>query len=627
MAKKGKDCEKPFSKVLYWKKIKWPVISAGGVLLLFFISFAVYSISYAKTIYHNVYVGDTNLGGKKKTEIAGILKPKSEEFLKTDIVLKYKPTEGESKEYVLKSTDFGLVYDLDKTSDQVYAVGRQGGALRSFYQQLKTLFAPYYVDASFTINEEALSKKISEIAIGIDVPEKDFALNYVGNGQFELLTERQEGKRIDQEDIIARVRKQVSRIKVKEISFESARFVPRITEENAKKTLADANKILAAGDLNLSFSEKVFNLDVDTIAGLIGSRPKKKELEIYILSDRAGKQIDGIAAGIDRAAGDAILAVKDGKVIVSSDSQDGRQLDKDQTKIDIENSIMSRVSPESTKIDPKKIVLKVNLIKPEIDSKKLSEYGLTELVATGTTNFAKSPSNRIHNINVGATAINGTLIKPGEEFSTLGKLGKINASTGYLPELVIKNNKTVPDYGGGLCQVSTTLFRAALNAGMKITSRQNHSYRVSYYEPPIGMDATIFDPAPDFKFVNNYSSYIFVQSRIVGTKITFEFYGTKDSRVIEIGQAVGYDYVEPPVPVETVDNSLPVGARELVSHSHQGASAKFHYKISKDGQILQETDFLSKYVALPEQWRVGPPAPVDPNAGTTPVPDPATPPA
>ena len=600
-----------FDRKLLWQKIKWPTFIVGGILVFLLILLAGYSIAYSKKTYRNVYVGETDLGGKNKTEITDILKPKTEQFLTSEITLKYQPEEGESKIYKMTTSDLGLSYDLNKTADAVYGVGRQSGPILDFYQQLKTFFVRYQVNAEYSLNEEALAKKIADIAAEVDQPEKDYSLVYAGDGVFSLSSERQEGKRIDQTDIILNLKNNIARLDSAEVQFESKIFKPQITEENANKTLKEANGILAVGELNLTYSDKNLTLDVDTIAGLISSRAKKKELEIFIDSDRMSKQVEGIASNIDKVAGNAVLSLKDGKVVVSTGSQNGAQLDREQTKIDIENAILSRLNPNSTKVDGKNVKLKVAVLQPDIDSTKLATYGLNELVATGTTNFYNSPSNRIHNITIGANAISGTLLKPGEEFSTLGKLGKIDASTGYLPELVIKNNKTVPDYGGGLCQVSTTLFRAALNAGMKITQRQNHSYRVSYYEPPVGMDATIFDPAPDFKFVNNYSNYIFIQAKIVGTKITFEFYGTKDSRSVSVSTPEVYDYVEPPTAIETVDNSLAVGERKLVSHSHQGASAKFHYKVDRDGTILQETDFLSKYVALPEMWLVGP---TDPNA-------------
>ncbi|TSC93014.1 MAG: VanW family protein [Candidatus Berkelbacteria bacterium Athens1014_28] len=615
--KKREKVKKALVKVFLWKKIKLPAIIISTIAAVFLIVFAVYSITFAKTSYRNIYIGDVYLGGKSNEEISVALKPKIEEFLQGKIKLTYQPESGENKNYTYKPADFGLSYDLEATTDSVYAVGRSGNILRSFYQQFKTLFLPYRVSANFIINDEALTKKVADIATEVDQPEKDFSLIYNGDGTFSLSSEKQEGKRINQDNIISNFKLLISNIKNQELTFRSEKFMPKISEENAKIGLTKANKILSVGELQMSFQNQKFSLDVDTIAGLIGSRPKKTEMEIYILPDRVGKQVEGIASQIDRVAGDAVLTVKDGKVIVSSESKIGYQVDRAQTAIDIENAFLSRMS--ESEISSENVALKVAQLAPEIDSSKLLEYGLTELVATATTSFIKSPANRVHNISIGAGAISGALIKPGEEFSTLKRLGKIDASTGYLPELVIKNNKTVPDYGGGLCQVSTTLFRTAIASGMKITARQNHSYRVSYYEPPIGQDATIYDPSPDFKFINNYSSYIFIQSKIVGTKITFEFYGTKDSRIVTITTPVGYDYVEPPPMEETPDPTLQPGERKQVQKPHQGASARFHYEVQRDGVMLQSTDFISHYVALPEKWQVGPPVP------PAPVPDPNVP--
>jgi vancomycin resistance protein YoaR len=362
------------------------------------------------------------------------------------------------------------------------------------------------------------------------------------------------------------------------------------------------------------------------LGSFISSKTKGDDMEIMFKEDRIKLFVDTIAKSINLDPQNAELKVSGGKVTVFQIARLGAKLDQTQTKVDIKNAIFSRMDGT----EAKNINLNVAVLKPEITDDAVSNLGLNELIGTGTTNFVKSPANRVHNIQVGADTINGSLLKPGEEFSTLGRLGTIDASTGYLPELVIKNNQTVPDYGGGLCQVSTTLFRAAMNAGLKITERQNHSYRVSYYEPPVGMDATIYDPSPDFKFVNTYDHHIFIQSRIVGTKITFDIYGTKDSRVATVSDPVVYDYVEPPARIDTQTDTLPAGEQKQVQKPHQGASAKFQYKVVKDGQTLQDKIFISVYVALPEKWLVGigaAPAPAEPAPAPAPAPVPEPTPA
>ena len=138
------------------------------------------------------------------------------------------------------------------------------------------------------------------------------------------------------------------------------------------------------------------------------------------------------------------------------------------------------------------------------------------------------------------------------------------------------------------------------------------------------MDAAIYDPAPDFKFVNNYASYLLIQGHINGTKITFDIYGTKDSRAVTISTSNAYDYVDPPAMEEIPSPTLAAGERQQVQKPHQGATASFNYHVVKDGQVLQDKTFVSKYVALTERWLVGAaPAPAPaPDATTQPAPTP-----
>ncbi len=151
----------------------------------------------------------------------------------------------------------------------------------------------------------------------------------------------------------------------------------------------------------------------------------------------------------------------------------------------------------------------------------------------GETNFAGSPANRRHNINVATARFNGLVIMPGEEFSFNRYLGSVDAANGYKPELVIKENTTTPEYGGGICQVSTTAFRAALQAGADVTQRRNHSYAVSYYGTP-GFDATVYAPSTDFRFINDTGKPILLKTAVEGTKVIFDVWGTKDGRQVKV---------------------------------------------------------------------------------------------
>jgi vancomycin resistance protein YoaR len=234
----------------------------------------------------------------------------------------------------------------------------------------------------------------------------------------------------------------------------------------------------------------------------------------------------------------------------------------------------------------------------------INNFGIKEIIGVGTSNFAGSPANRRHNIKVGAAAVNGALIKPGEEFSLLKTLGEVASSTGYLPELVIKEGKTVPEYGGGLCQIGTTVFRSTVASGLPVTLRRNHSYRVQYYEPA-GTYATIYNPWPDYRFINDMPTYILIQTKFSGDNLSFEFWGTKDGRQAENTKPTIYNIVkpEPAKIIETID--LKPGEKKCTEHAHNGADAYFDYKVTYLNGEVKEKRFSSHYVPWQEVCLLG----------------------
>lgn len=265
------------------------------------------------------------------------------------------------------------------------------------------------------------------------------------------------------------------------------------------------------------------------------------------------------------SAGDEVLLsrVQGIRVTQFALPQRGQQLDIEATVEKINQALMNGATGTT---------LAVALTEPDItDTSKLDELGITTLLAEGVTDFVGSPKNRIHNIKVGASKYQGLVIAPGEEFTFNKYLGPVDASGGFLPELVIKTNVTVPEFGGGLCQVSTTAFRAAVESGLKITERRNHSYAVSYYGKP-GFDATIYPGHTDLRFLNNTPGYILIQTRVEGTKLFFDFWGTDDGRVVEVDGPHSYDY-----------------------KSDGSVKATLTQTVKQDEQVLFEDTFYSNY--------------------------------
>ena len=183
-------------------------------------------------------------------------------------------------------------------------------------------------------------------------------------------------------------------------------------------------------------------------------------------------------------------------------------------------------------------------------------------------------------------------------------LGQIDASTGYVPELVIKNNQTIPEYGGGLCQVGTTIFRSALKSGLPITARQNHSYRVSFYEPA-GTDAAVYDPWPDVRFLNDTGNYILIQSRIEKNNIYFDFWGKRDGRIASSTAPIIYNITKPE-PAKIIETTtLKPGEKKCTERAHNGADAYFDYKVTYPAGNVLTKRFKSHYVPWQEVCLVG----------------------
>jgi vancomycin resistance protein YoaR len=231
---------------------------------------------------------------------------------------------------------------------------------------------------------------------------------------------------------------------------------------------------------------------------------------------------------------------------------------------------------------------------------ELNPFGIQELLGTGWSSMRNSVPERYANITNGINKLNGLLVAPGQEFSTIGALSPFTIENGYVEGLAIKKKKILPEVGGGMCQVSTTLFRAAMNSGLKITDRSNHSVVVDYYNDPRnglpGTDATIYEPAPDFKFKNDTQNYVLISTRVeAGGQIYFDFWGTRDGRIGSFTVPQVLSRTESTAePVYDLSSSIPTGQVKC-SGPFNGMSTVFTYvRTLKDGTI-ERVPYFSYY--------------------------------
>lgn len=309
------------------------------------------------------------------------------------------------------------------------------------------------------------------------------------------------------------------------------------------------------------------------------------------------KKLDPLIERVHIEPVDALFTFQNGKVTAFRPSKEGRNIDIAVAKNDLSSKmtiVMARETPQTFTIR-----LPLKTINPKITTDKANSFGIKELIASGTSLFQGSIPNRIYNITLAATRINGILIEPNEEFSFNKALGDVSSFTGYKQAYVISGGKTILGDGGGVCQVSTTFFRALLNAGLPITERSAHAYRVGYYEQdsPPGFDATIYVPSVDLKFKNDTGNYILIQSVIDpdSQRLTIMFYGTKDNRQITISKPVITAQTAAPPPLYQDDQTLPKGVVKQVDFAAPGASVLFTREVVKDGKVIISDTFNSRY--------------------------------
>jgi len=294
---------------------------------------------------------------------------------------------------------------------------------------------------------------------------------------------------------------------------------------------------------------------------------------------------------------DALFEFENNRVVEFRSSQMGKELNIQKTKKIFQQQLGNISSIPNAPID---IEVAVDDIAPEITTEEVNSFGISELIGTGFSLFHGSIPGRIHNVALAASRLNGVLIKPGEIFSFNNVIGDISAATGYQSAYIIKEGRTVLGDGGGVCQVSTTLFRAALDAGLPIVERRAHAYRVHYYEDggyKPGLDATVFSPSVDLKIKNDTNNHILIQTKthIPSVSLTFELFGTSDGRVSEILNHNVWGQTPAPPPKYQDDPTLEPGEVKQVDWAASGAKASFDYKVTKNNTLLHEETFYSNF--------------------------------
>lgn len=377
----------------------------------------------------------------------------------------------------------------------------------------------------------------------------------------------------------------------KEVSVDGI-SITGMSREEARQTLIDhypwAMKAQYQDD-----TYEITNLMTVKIDGLLDEIYSSEPKNIYTL-DTSGldtavdQEIESMKARWNKAAKNGSISSYD----ASSDSftfageQTGIAINEEQLKSDIQSAL-------SAKQFDKVITVSASEVQPEYSTAAAKQKYKT--IGTYTTNTT-SNSKRNTNIRLAAAALNGTIVGPGQEVSFNDTVGQRTEAKGYQGAAAYNNGEVVQEIGGGVCQVSTTLYNAALKAGMKISMRRSHTFEPSYVTP--GMDATVSWGGPDFRFINTSSSAIGIKASYSNQTVTVSIYGVP---VLEDGvtyslEAIKTETFDLPEPQYEEDQTLQPGQEVVKSKGTQGSRWQVKLVVKKDGQVISsEVDHTATY--------------------------------
>ncbi len=580
--------------------------------------FAVHAhYSNLNTVVPNVSVAGIDLSGMDSLAVHSTLQTAYDEMISTGITI-VAGTETETIPLFQTVDGSDIAYNLiewDPAAAATVALNvghNENSVTDSILTLYYEIFGRKSYAANVTVNEERLKEAILAAFpdMQIDATQTDFTVSISRNkGIVVTIEPGSKGQSLNLSYVTKLVAQDARDLHLERMPIATTAIEPNIYASDAEHLINEAMEAIAAAPYtitgtNTNGETETWEISQHTIADWI--RPnisEDGELYIDLEPELTVDFLTEIHNAVDIAAQNARFTIDGEKVSEFQASTVGSVLD-DETFFAALNAALGT----NTSVTPLALAMREEI--PSITTKNVNSLGITDLLGEASTEFSHSTTARRANIKHGAEKLNGVLIAPGEIISILDHLKPFTIADGYYPELVIKGDEIKPEVGGGLCQLGTTSFRAAMNAGLEITERRNHSLAISYYNDETngnpGTDATLYNPAPDLKFKNTMSTYTLLVTTFddEASTITFSFWGTDD------GREGSY---EPP----TVLTHTPVGATqyktspdlapgvEQCQGAFPGYTTTFNYNVKNADGTTTTTEFFSSYRALPKICLVG----------------------
>jgi vancomycin resistance protein YoaR len=466
------------------------------------------------------------------------------------------------------------------------------------------------------VAEEALAYTIRRFARSVDQPRREPSLR-LRSLEPEIVPGR-EGRVLDRDAAIPLVVRSLAGFERRPVVLPVRLDTPKVTEEALAQPQARVQTILSA-PVDIAYRRGGWRLPRWRLAQMI-ELPKDGSTAVRIAGPAATKFFAAIQKSVDRPAEDATFEILTGNRVRVVPARSGSVLDGRATA----RSILSAALRPANRVAS----IAVKSEAPEVTTREAKQMGVTGLVGAYETTYGGEP-NRLHNVRLVARLIDGTLIAPGATFSFNGTTGERSEDKGFLEAPVIINGELQTGLGGGVCQVSTTVFNAAYVAGLPITSRTNHALYIDHY--PLGRDATVNYPDIDLKFRNDTGRWLFLKTFVGSSSLTIALYGKPLNRKVE--SEVEPLVVRGPAPAKFVaDPDIFVGERSIREAGSPARSTSVRRKVySPSGELLYEDSWSSYYRGEHQVIHVGakprPPGPDRDPQKTPPKRPPPPPPA
>jgi vancomycin resistance protein YoaR len=558
------------------------VLAAGGIAL---------GLAFAgspKTIADGVSVAGVDVGGLTPREARALLEARSEKLLHVPVVF----TAG-GRSWRLTPDSLGLRADWAGAVADARRQGEGFGPLRGFRRIDVRVFGAD-LQPQVQVFDGALALEVRRIARVVDRPHREPSIvlrglrpRLVGGRNGQVLDVQLAGQTI--------VRALASLQRDAPVALPTRRDVPTLTNTELMPAVLLTKRVLSA-PVHLTLGPTRYRVPRWRLAQLL-RLPADGRSALAIGGPAATAWLTRLARKVDHPPRDAGFAVDGAKVRVIP-AREGLALDRAATRKAI---LLAALRPSN-----RTAAIAVATTPAKLSTEQAQAMRITSRISSYTTIFGGDP-NRIHNVQLVSHLVDDKLIPPGAVFSFNKTTGERNAAKGFLEAPVIINGEVQTGLGGGVCQVSTTVFNAAYEAGLPITERTNHALYISHY--PQGRDATVDYPDVDLKFVNDTGHWLLLRTFVGSTELTVGLYGTPTHRRVESTTAPHVVTGQPPVQ-KSVDRSLPPGAVVIDDYGQPSRSTSVHRQVyTASGKLLYDNTWYSSYRAEPKIVRVGPAKP------------------